>query len=104
MVYYLRKYLLTLCSGDCVTNFAAEQLSLYKHSFPCICVHGEVNICVKYLMKVCSLGSAGIFSSAELRRDMCCNQWRDDIIYVQVPLCPLQCEHLLWQPAALLAR
>lgn len=74
MVYYLRKYLLTLCLGDCVTNFVAEQLSLYKHSFPWICVHAEVNICVKYLMKVCSLRSPGIFSSVEFRSSVWCEQ------------------------------
>lgn len=55
-------------------NFAAKQLSLYKHSFLWVCVHGEVNICVKYLMKVCSLRSPGIFSLAKLRSPVWCDQ------------------------------
>lgn len=104
MGYYLRKYLLSLCLGDCVTNFASVQLFTVQTLLSIICVHEEVNICVKYLMKVCSLRSLGIFSSAALRRDTSCDQWRDKIIYVQVSPCPLQCEHPLWQPAAMLAQ
>lgn len=104
MVYYLRKYLLTLCLGDCVTNFVAEQLSLYKHSFPRVCVHAEVNICVKYLMKVCSLRSPGIFSSVEFTAACGVSSDRDDVIYMLVPPCSLHYEHLLQKPAALLAQ
>lgn len=55
-------------------NFAAKQLFLHKHSFLWVCVHGEVNICVKYLMKVCSLRSPGIFSLAKLRSPVWCDQ------------------------------
>lgn len=100
MVYYLRKYLLTLCLGDWVTNFVAQQLSLYKHSFPWVCVHGEVNICVKYLMKVCSLRSPGIFSPAAFGSHMWCEPWqRRCHLYAGTTLC----EHPPWEPAALLA-
>lgn len=82
-------------------NFAAEQLSLHKHSFPWVCVHGEVNICVKYLMKVCSLRSPGIFSPAKLRSPVWCDQrpMMSFICWCHLVVCSV---NSLWEPVALL--
>lgn len=47
MAYYLRKYLLTLCLGDCMTNFVAWQLCAIQ-TLACIdslCAWGSQYLC-----------------------------------------------------------
>lgn len=52
-IYYLKKYLLTLCLGECVTNSAGQQHQAGQTFIrtDCLCAHKTVNICAKIFSK-----------------------------------------------------
>lgn len=65
---------------------------LHKHSFLWLCVHGEVNVCAKYLMKGVQPQVSRNILTCKAQEPRVVWAETDDVIYMLVPPCCVQCE------------